>query len=67
MKRDIIIITKAVENKYLKNPHFCPKCKGSSVVADNWDGESQSQSIYCDDCGFNWREVFSMVGIESKG
>ena len=60
-------ITKAIERKYLKNPHFCPSCNGVDITAGEFDGEIQSQTVYCETCGFVWREVFSLVGIETKG
>lgn len=58
--------TKAIEKKYLKNPHFCPKCNHNKIVADGFDGEAQFQTVYCDGCGFVWREIFEMVGIEPR-
>jgi len=59
-------ITKAIEKEYLINPHFCPKCKSTDICAGDWDGEIQSQDVSCNDCGFVWRECFSMVSIEPR-
>jgi transcription elongation factor Elf1 len=59
-------ITKAIEKKYLANPHFCPKCKSGNISAGTWDGEIQCQTVYCEDCSFIWREIFTMVSVEAK-
>lgn len=59
-------ITNKTIASYLKNPHFCPKCKGSKISAMNFDPEILSQDVSCEDCGFVWREVFAMVSIEER-
>lgn len=45
--RDIIII-----------PYDCPKCRNHNVLCSDWMcGQYVFLSLYCQNCGFFWRET----------
>lgn len=41
----------------------CPRCKQDHSVVDDWDfdGNSMMRKMYCEDCGYVWREYFVIV------
>ena len=45
---------KSIKSKYLKNPHFCPKCGGVDIEDGEWNGELQQVEVSCNDCGAVW-------------
>jgi len=39
----------------------CPKCKSESLTADHFESDENCawRVVTCDNCGFEWQEVFN--------
>ena len=39
----------------------CPKCGKERIMGEyaNWDGNEIWRTVYCQDCGFKWNEIYT--------
>jgi DNA-directed RNA polymerase subunit RPC12/RpoP len=46
----------------------CPKCKSTAIPAEQFDVEGGIawRAIRCEDCGFEWQEVFEFSHNENR-
>lgn len=44
----------------------CPKCGSENITAFDFDGETSSQEVECDDCGCIWDEHYSFTSLTIK-
>ncbi len=49
---------------YLKSPFHCPYCNSDKIVAQEFNGESLGQTVECQACGREWKEVFTLTDVE---
>lgn len=47
--------------KHKKNEEcVCPRCLKDNTIVDDWDFDVNCmvRKMYCEDCGYSWREYF---------
>jgi transcription elongation factor Elf1 len=49
---------------YLKSPYHCPYCNSDKIVALEFNAETLSQTVECQACGREWKEVFTLTDVE---
>ena len=60
-------LTPEQKEKYLKNPNRCPKCDSENGISGgswNSDGWIAWQTITCDDCNFEWYDIYTLTDTE---
>jgi Zn ribbon nucleic-acid-binding protein len=51
-------------NNYCSNLGLtCPECEGGDLRTGPWDGEGMTVEVECQTCGFEWKELYRLVGI----
>jgi len=41
----------------------CPFCLSKNVTAEDWNGETATQDVSCEDCGKSWWETYELTGF----
>jgi transposase-like protein len=59
-------MTPEVIEEYIKNPYFCPECKCEDIreTGQYYNGSGFIAACACEDCKFEWNEVYEMVTIK---
>jgi C4-type Zn-finger protein len=62
-------LTQEQKEKYLKSPNHCPVCNSDQIIADyfvsdDFDGNSVTQEVKCDECAAEWRDVYALTSVE---
>jgi transcription elongation factor Elf1 len=55
------------EQKYMDNGgNECPHCGGTDISGCGFesDGTHAWREVECENCGKEWKELFSMTGVE---
>jgi len=62
------MLTEKMKKNYLKNPHKCPKCGKTDIDARGFDFEDEQvwSEVICNDCGFEWRDIYTLSDIIEK-
>ena len=42
----------------------CPKCHEASITGGEFDLETYNRDCECNDCGFEWTEIYKLAGYE---
>lgn len=61
------MFTKEQEKEYLENNGVqCPVCKSENIDAmeSNFDGDTCTQEVHCNNCDTGWYDVYNLVGIQ---
>ena len=59
------MLTPAQKENYLKNPYHCPKCDSENISGRglNADCDYAWQRITCEDCHFEWDDIYVLKCI----
>lgn len=60
-------MTKTQKKNYLKTPSKCPYCGSENLDCGTMqvDGKDAWQSVECNDCHAQWRDVYKLADVES--
>jgi predicted RNA-binding Zn-ribbon protein involved in translation (DUF1610 family) len=68
MQNQDYLLTLEQKSQYLKEPYKCPKCQTIEITGGVLEVEVSScqawQSCKCDNCGFEWNDVYTLTDIE---
>lgn len=56
-------------DNYLKDTSSCPRCHSSNIsgMRPEIDDSTAFQVVECHSCGLEWKDVYSLVGIDIDG
>jgi len=59
-------MTKEQEQKYIKNPTYCPYCNSRNLDAEvlHLDGNQAYTNVECSNCKKEWTEIYTLTHIE---
>lgn len=43
----------------------CPFCGSSNITTEPFDGEAQTQEVYCNDCDSRWYDIYELKGYQT--
>jgi len=60
-------LTEKQKKEYLKSGYGkCPKCKSSDIEGSSFDVDDKyvTQDLTCNECGFSYRDVYTLSNVE---
>ena len=60
------MLTPEQKENYLKNPNHCPKCDSENINCGSFNADCDYawQGITCEDCQFEWDDVYTLTSID---
>lgn len=59
-------MTKQQRAKYLKSPNHCPKCNSKNISGGSFEADDDYayRDVTCDDCGYEFRDIYTLADVE---